>query len=641
MGTMRAGTHAVRRFIHTFDSTVENPALLGGKGASLVRMHALGLPTPPGFTISTDGWRAYRDGGAAGVPAQVAAELAECVTWLEGALGRRLEDPSDPLLVSVRSGAPVSMPGMMDTILNLGLNDEVAAGLAESTSPAFAWSLFRRLLETFATVVRAVGREEVDAVLAAHPDPREACAALQALLVDAGGRPFPTRATEQLAEAVQAVWRSWDSRRAARYRRYAGISDDLGTAVTVQAMVFGTYPEESGTGVVFTRDPATGSPQAYGDYLACAQGEDVVAGGHDTEPLDTLRVTIPAAFEALETALPILEAAYRDMCDVEFTVERGRLWILQARAGQRSGAAAVRIAVDLVEEGLISVDEAIARIPLAAMTQLQAPVFAREQVLDVLGEGTPSSPGAAVGVAVFDASRAQELVDEGRRVVLIRPETSPEDIAGMIAAAGIVTAVGGRTSHAAVVARGIGRPAVCGVKGLVVDPAARTASFAGRTIREGDQVAIDGVGGIVAAGEVRLVPAQPGPRVAGLLAWCDERRALSVAEELPAGYEPMSGPTDAVGERVLVDVPWEGPETASVVGRTVTAALAGGARELALVLPGTLAEGDLQLEPGPWTQLVADPTSWPARLLAARVKVQDIPAYDVVPTDVRNVHKPV
>ncbi|MCU1679197.1 MAG: pyruvate, phosphate dikinase [Frankiales bacterium] len=638
----RAGTHTVRRFIHTFQSPVENPALLGGKGASLVRMHALGLPTPPGFTISTDGWRARRDAGDMAMPPQVASELAECVTWLEGALDRRLEDPADPLLVSVRSGAPVSMPGMMDTILNLGLNDAVTAGFAASTSEAFAWSLFRRLLETFATVVRSIDPEAVEPVVAAHAeDPEAACAALQALILDRSGTPFPDRACEQLAEAVQAVWRSWDSRRAKRYRRYAGISDELGTAVTVQAMVFGTYPEASGTGVVFTRDPATGSPQAYGDYLACAQGEDVVAGGHDTEPLDTLRVDVPDAYAELEAALPVLEAAYRDMCDVEFTVERGKLWILQARAGQRSGAAAVRIAVDLVEEGLISVEEAIARIPVAAMTQLQAPVFAREQQLDVLGEGTPSSPGAAVGIAVFDAARAQELGDEGQDVILIRPETSPEDIAGMIAAVGIVTAVGGRTSHAAVVARGIGRPAVCGVDSLDVDPRARVARFLGRTIAEGDRVAIDGVSGIIAAGDVRLVPAQPGPRVAGLLSWCDERRALPISEEAPDGYVTMSGPQDPAGERVLVDVEWEGPESAGTVARTVTAALAGGARELALAVPATLAEGDLQPEPGPWTQLVADPSSWPARLLAARIRPQKGPAFDRFSATTGNVHKSV
>ncbi|MCU1676287.1 MAG: pyruvate, phosphate dikinase [Frankiales bacterium] len=636
---LRAGTHTVRRFIHTFDSPVENPTLLGGKGASLVRMHALGLPTPPGFTISTDGWRARRD-GADGIPPQIAAELTECVTWLEETLGRRLEDAADPLLVSVRSGAPVSMPGMMDTVLNLGLNEEVTAGLAQTTDPDFAWPLFRRLLETFATVVRGIDAERVGAALANGTGPQQDCSALQALILEQGGRPFPTRASEQLAEAIQAVWRSWDSRRARRYRRYAGISDDLGTAVTVQAMVFGTYREASGTGVVFTRDPATGSPQAYGDYLARAQGEDVVAGGHDTEPLDTLRVQIPDAYAELEAALPKLEAAYRDMCDVEFTVERGKLWILQARAGQRSGAAAVRIAVDLVEEGLISVEDAVARIPVAAMTQLQAPVFAREQDLDVLGEGTPAAPGAAVGIAVFDAARAQELADGGERVVLIRPETSPEDIAGIIASVGIVTAVGGRTSHAAVVARGIGRPAVCGVRTLAVDPTARRATFAERTVAEGDRVAIDGISGIVAAGDVRLVPAQPGPRVASLLAWCDERRGLPISEDVPDGYTTMTGPEDPSAERVLIDVPWEGPGSAGVLARTATAALQGGATELALVLPAGLVEGDLRLEPGPWTQLVADPSSWSARLLAARTQPQDLPASNGFSGAVRDVHKP-
>ncbi|MTD46384.1 pyruvate, phosphate dikinase [Conexibacter sp. W3-3-2] len=637
----RAGTHTVRRFIHTFESPVENPALLGGKGASLVRMRALGLPTPPGFTISTDGWRARREADADGIPAQIASELAECVSWLESDLGRRFEDPHDPLLVSVRSGAPVSMPGMMDTILNLGLSDETAAGLAAATEDeTFAYTLFRRLLETFATVVRGIDGELVAAAAPKDLAPRDACARLQEAIAQHSGRPFPQRACEQLSEAIQAVWRSWDSRRAQRYRRYAGIPDDLGTAVTVQAMVFGTYPQESGTGVVFTRDPATGSPQAYGDYLARAQGEDVVAGGHDTEPLDTLRIEMPAVYADLEAALPRLEAAYRDMCDVEFTVERGTLWILQARAGQRSGAAAVRIAVDLVDEGLIAMEDAIDRVPVAAMTQLQAPVFAREQQLDVLGEGTPSSPGAAVGIAVFDTARATELADAGQKVVLIRPETSPEDIAGMISSVAIVTAVGGRTSHAAVVARGIGRPAVCGVKQLDVDPAAAVAHFDGRTIREGELVAVDGVAGIIAAGDVRLVPAQPGPRVARLLAWCDERRALPISAEIPDGYTTMGGPTDPVSERVLIDVDWEGPESSGVVTRTVTAALDGGASELALVLPEGLVEGDLRPAAGPWTQLVADPDSWSARLLAARLQPQEVPAYSEVSGGLRNVHKP-
>jgi len=638
----RAGTHTVRRFIHTFESPVENPALLGGKGASLVRMRALGLPTPPGFTISTDGWRARREEGAEGIPPQIAAELAECVSWLESALGRRFEDRHDPLLVSVRSGAPVSMPGMMDTILNLGLSEQTTAGLADATGDEdFAYTLFRRLLETFATVVRGIDGDTIATAIPKDLDPKAACAALQLAITEHSGRPFPDRACEQLAEAIQAVWRSWDSRRAQRYRRYAGIADDLGTAVTVQAMVFGTYPQESGTGVVFTRDPATGSPQAYGDYLARAQGEDVVAGGHDTEPLETLRVEMPEVYADLEAALPRLEAAYRDMCDVEFTVERGKLWILQARAGQRSGAAAVRIAVDLVEEGLLEVDDALERIPVAAMTQLQAPVFAREQELDLLGEGTPSSPGAAVGVAVFDTTRATELADAGEAVVLMRPETSPEDISGMISSVAIVTAVGGRTSHAAVVARGIGRPAVCGIKTLSVDPAAGTATFGDRTIHEGDVVAVDGVAGVIAAGAVRLVPAQPGPRVARLLAWCDERRALPISPDRPAGYTTMGGPTDSPSERVLIDVGWEGPESSGVVTRTVAAALEGGAIELALVLPDGLVEGDLRPAPGPWTQLVADPDSWSARLLASRVKVQEIPGYSAVSTGVRTIHKPV
>jgi pyruvate,orthophosphate dikinase len=607
------------RFIHTFDSSVDAPAILGGKGASLARMQAYGLPTPSGFTIGTDGWRAYRQAGEC-MPDQILAELDACVDWLGATSGRALGDCRDPLLVSVRSGAPVSMPGMMDTILNLGLGDDTTRALAQAAGATFAWQLYKRLLETFATVVRGLDAADVAAAVGAEDDVEQRCEAIKTLIEARSARPFPQAPREQLIEAVEAVWRSWDSRRARRYRRYAGIPDDLGTAVTVQAMVFGTYDDQSGTGVVFTRDPSTGSPQPYGDYLARAQGEDVVAGIHDTEPLSTMRASVPAAYAELELVLPTLEAAYRDMCDVEFTVERGKLWVLQARAGQRSGAAAVRIAVDLVDEGLIDVDEALSRIPLSAMAQLQAPVFAREQHLDVLGEGIPAAPGAAVGAAVFDAERAQQLAGEGVPVVLVRPETSPQDIAGMIAATGIVTAVGGRTSHAAVVARGIGRPAVCGVKGLNVDPIARRAAFSGRVVEEGQPVAVDGQNGIVVLGEVRLVPAQPDPRVARVLAWCDERARVPVQRNPPAGYVTVSAPDAVDGNPTLIDVEWAGPGSAVLVDRIVEAVLAQGTTAVALRLPESLTEGDLRPAPAPWTALVAAPEVWPARLLATRLE---------------------
>jgi pyruvate,orthophosphate dikinase len=596
-----------------------SPALLGGKGASLARMRGLGLPTPPAFTVTTDGWRAYGQAGGA-MTDRIAAEIDACLGELEETIGRRFGAAESPLLVSVRSGAPVSMPGMMDTVLNLGMNDEVVAALAAEVNEEFAWGLYRRLLGQFATVVRGLDSEQVGAAAAGATDSRQACRILTAL-IEEHRDPFPQSGKAQLMEAIEAVWKSWDGRRARRYRRYAGISDDLGTAVTVQAMVFGTYDDESGTGVVFTRDPATGSPGAYGDYLPRAQGEDVVAGSHRTEPLETLRSRVPAAFTELEEALPKLEAEYRDMCDVEFTVERGRLWILQARVGQRSGPAAVRIAVDLVDEGLLDPDQALDRIPVAALRQLQAPVLAREQELDVLGEGTPAAPGVAIGRVACDSARAQDFAGNGEAAILVRPETSPEDIEGIIAAVGIVTAIGGRTSHAAVVARGIGRPAVCGVPTLSVDLADRSARFGDRVVAEGEEVTVDGSSGTVAAGAAKLVAAQPEPRAAQVLAWCDEARQVEIVAAPPAGYTRVDGPDRVEGsEQVLIDLAWEGPESQATLDRSVAVALEMGAERLALVLPDGLTEGDIRPPSAPWTHLVADPESWSARLLATRMK---------------------
>ena len=615
-------------YVHRFDEAPDNAMLLGGKGASLARMRNLGLPVPPGFTITTAGWRAWRDGGDA-VPAEIRTEVGAAIRHLEADLGRRFGDPANPLLISVRSGAPRSMPGMMDTILNLGLTDETVRGLAAQTNEAFAANVYARLLAMYARIVRDVPAEQV------HDLERRgdvaAVAELKAVIEGVSGRPMPQRADEQLDEAIEAVWRSWDSRRAKRYRRYAGIPDDLGTAVTVQAMVFGNRDEQSGTGVVFTRDPATGSPGVYGDFLVRAQGEDVVAGGRNTEPLEKMQYALPQAFADLEAILPLIEAEYRDMTDVEFTVESGRLWILQARPGQRSGHAAVRIAVDLVDEGFIDVDEALDRVPLSAIEQLQAPVFASREGLDVLGRGTPAAPGAAVGTAVFESERAQELAADGPEpVILIRPETSPEDIGGMIAAAGIVTAVGGRTSHAAVVARGIGRPAVCGVEGLDIDPAAgRAVAPDGREIREGDLVAVDGNAGLLVLGSVKLVPAQPEPNLARLLAWCDERMKIPMVASDPDGYVSVSGPEAAAGaggRPVVVAVEWEGASSSVLLDKTVAAALEAGCDRLALRIPDTLAGADLAPPDAPWTHLVVgEGKEWCGRLLAARIDLAAAP----------------
>jgi pyruvate,orthophosphate dikinase len=547
---------------------------------------------------------------------------------LEEELGRSFGDPSNPLLISVRSGAPRSMPGMMDTILNLGLTDETVEGLARQTDDRFAGEVYARLLAMYARIVRGVPADEVAALERGGGSVVED---LKALIESSSGRPMPQTAGEQLREAIVAVWRSWDSRRAKRYRKYTGIPDVLGTAVTVQAMVFGNLDATSGTGVVFTRDPATGSPGTYGDYLRCAQGEDVVAGGHNTEPLSVMQQVVPEAYEELEAALPLIEAAYSDMADVEFTVESGRLWILQARAGQRSGPAAVRIAVNLVDEGLIDIDEALDRIPVSAIEQLQAPVFATRDGLHVLGRGTPAAPGAGVGAAVFDSERAQQLAGDGTQVILVRPETSPEDIGGMIASSGIVTAVGGRTSHAAVVARGLGRPAVCGVHGLAIDPAARRATtLDGGLLSEGEVVSVDGSEGLLIHGAVKLVPAQPGPNLARLLAWCDERLKVAIVTEVPDGYVRVAQPEDlpdAAGHPVLVDVAWEGASSSVLLERVVEAAVEGGCEALALRIPETLAGADLRPPDAPWTHLVVTPgKEWSARLLAARVTPSPTPA---------------
>jgi pyruvate,orthophosphate dikinase len=623
------------RFVYGFGSAVKSPELLGGKGASLARMSALGLPIPPGFTIATTGWSAYRD-ARSGIPPEVADEVAENVAQLERQLDRAFDDPERPLLVSVRSGAPVSMPGMMDTVLNLGLSDPVVDGLGRLTDERFAAEVYVRLLETYAGVVRGVPDDVVDDArerFAALPGARDRGEAWKELIAE-GGSPFPQDARAQLDEAIEAVWRSWEGRRARRYRKFRGISEDLGTAVTVQAMVFGNLDERSGTGVVFTRDPATGRPGAYGDFLPGAQGEDVVAGVRTPKPIEVAVEHVPEAFAELDDVLTVLETAYCDMCDIEFTVESGQLWILQARVGQRSGAAAVRIAVDMVDEGLIDIETAIERVPLSALEELQAPVAARDEDLHELGRGVPASPGTAVGEAVFDSRRAEDRAEAGHDVVLVRPETSPRDIAGMIASRGIVTAVGGRASHAAVVARGIGRAAVCGVEGLEIDADARCAVMpSGDRLREGDAITVDGSGGVVLLGAADLVPPQPGHRVARFLDWCDERARVPVVQAPPDAFERATSREgcDKLGERVLVDVPWEGSESRALL-EAVCAALHedGTRRRLALALPESLRGGDLVPPAARWEAIVSSPRSaWAARLLSAKIPVVGVAAAGV------------
>lgn len=612
------------KFVYEFGSGTESPRILGGKGASLARMTNLGLPIPPGFVIGTGAYQAWAE--AEEVPASLIGEIDAGIEDLQESIGRSLGDIDDPLLVSVRSGAPVSMPGMMDTLLNVGLNDETVAAMAERIDSEFAWENYVRLLATYAEVVRGIKVKKLgDRIDKNAPLPDQADDWKAVIAED--GDPFPQSPRQQIEDGVLAVWKSWDSPRAKRYRRFSGISDALGTGVTVQAMVFGNRDERSGTGVVFTRDPGTGTPGAYGDFLLKAQGEDVVAGSHDPEPIQAAGTRLPEAFAKLEEALPVLEASYRDMCDIEFTIESDKLWILQARVGQRSGAAAVRIAVDLVDQGLIDIEEALARVPLSALEDLQRPVFAADQDYDLIGTGSAASPGAAIGKAAFTSEFAEEMAEAGNDVILVRPETSPADIGGMIASKGIVTALGGRASHAAVVARGIGRPAICGVTGLKVDEEAGIATTAeGREIKEGDVLSVDGHAGRVIAGAVEMAPSQPDPRLARLLAWCEERQRVPIVEVAPEGHDLVAdiADTGAAGLKVLVDVPWEGSDSAKILERIVSElnVETKEGRELVLAIPGSLCGVDLNPPASSWSAIVTNgKNEWAASLLSARIEL--------------------
>jgi len=495
--------------------------LLGGKGAGLAEMTRLGLPVPPGFTITTQACREYmRDGD---VPAELRVEVTMAMRRLEDAMQRHFGDPADPLLVSVRSGAKYSMPGMMETVLDVGLNDLTVHGLAAFTGDErFAWDSYRRLVQMFGRTVLGIAGEEfsdaLDKAKAARgvasdvelgtDDLRELVGTYKGIVREQTGRDFPQSPREQLDLAIAAVFDSWNTERARLYRRKERISDDLGTAVNVCAMVFGNLGPTSGTGVAFTRDPATGQSGVYGDYLANAQGEDVVAGIRNTSGLAELERLDPEAYADLRKAMRRLETHYRDLCDIEFTVERGKLWMLQTRVGKRTAPAAFRVAVQLVDENLITMDEALDRVTGAQLSQLLFPQFDAEADRELLARGMAASPGAAVGMAVFDAATAQEWAADGKEVVLVRRETNPDDLGGMIAAVGVLTARGGKTSHAAVVARGMGRTCVVGAEALDIDVVARRMRVAGRTVHEGDVIAIDGSTGEIFLGEV---PVRPSP----------------------------------------------------------------------------------------------------------------------------------
>ncbi len=556
----------VETYVYSFDDKLiegaSPKALLGGKGAGLAEMTRLGVPVPPGFTVTTAACLAFDNDFPEGLVPQVQAKLK----YLEEKMGRRLGDRANPLLVSVRSGAPISMPGMMDTILNLGLNDEAVEGLAESSGDRrFAFDAYRRLLEMYGDVVLGVPRDRFEEAFteikrelgsAKMPDYEVPAAALEkvcerskALILEGTGKPFPQDVMVQLWGAVRAVFLSWNNPRAIRYRRMQEIPDDLGTGVNVQAMVFGNMGATSGSGVCFTRNPSTGGKVLYGEYLPNAQGEDVVAGIRTPRPIaaaaaapgkesESLERSMPKQYEEIAAMSARLEAHFKDLQDIEFTIERERVYILQTRSGKRSAHAAVKIAVDMVDEGVISREQAVQRVDAESVEQLlhaQVPepkVLAKRGVFPV-ATGLPASPGAATGKIVLDADTAEAEATAGTPVVLVRRETSPEDIHGMKAAQGIVTATGGMTSHAAVVARGLGKPCIAGSSGLDVDYEAETVTARPESgdpivLRPGDVVTLDGTTGSLYVGEVDVEAAAKVPEFDTLMSWADEFRKLRV-----------------------------------------------------------------------------------------------------------------
>lgn len=519
----------------------EQAALLGGKGANLAEMTRLGLPVPPGFIVTTEACRAYMADGR--LPPDLLDEVRRSIAALERTAGRRFGDPADPLLLSVRSGAPFSMPGMMDTILDLGLGPDAVAGLAARTGDErFALDARRRFLQMFGRIALGVAGDSFEAALTAAvaaagvtneqglgPDELgRLVAEFESIIAREGARSLPSDPFEQLEVAIIAVFESWNGRRARDYRRLEGIPDDLGTAVSVQMMVFGNAGPDSGTGVAFTRDPATGENRPYGDFLVDAQGEDVVAGVRATEPLDTMATRFPECHSGLLGAIRLLESHYRDMCDIEFTIENGRLFILQTRVGKRTATAALRMAVEMEQAGMIDRREAVLRVSPDSLGQVLHPQFDPSAAVEVLTTGLGVSPGAAVGAVCFDPDAAQQRHAAGERVVLVRIETSPDDLHGIIAAEGVLTVRGGLVSHAAVVARGMGKPAVCGAAAIEVDLHAGVFRVNGVEVSEGEVISIDGTDGRVVLGAVPVVRSTPTGPFEELLTWADEFRELGV-----------------------------------------------------------------------------------------------------------------
>lgn len=532
-----------KKYVYFFgEGDASMKMLLGGKGANLAEMTRIGLPVPPGFTITTEACAHYyknNEQWPEGLEEEILANLKQ----LEEKSGKKFGDPNNPLLVSVRSGAPVSMPGMMDTILNLGLNDEVVEGLAKLTGDKrFAYDCYRRFIQMFGNVVMGIDhskfeaildevKEEVGAKLDTDLDAEALKKVIQKykeLYKKETGEDFPQEPYEQLKRAINAVFESWNNKRAITYRKIHGIPDDWGTAVNVQMMVFGNMGFDSGTGVGFTRNPSTGEKEYYGEYLLNAQGEDVVAGIRTPKPIVEMEKELPKAFEELKKVYEILEKHYKDMQDFEFTIEKGKLYLLQTRTGKRTAQAAIKIAVDMVKEGLIDKKTAILRVDPNQLNQLLHPQIDRSQPIQVLAKGLPASPGAAYGKVVFDADEAEKLGNEGEKVILVRPETTPDDIHGVVAAQGVLTSRGGMTSHAAVVARGMGKPCVAGCEAIKIDLDKKQFTVNSTVVKEGDYITIDGGTGEVILGQVKTIPPQLSGDFQTLLSWADEVRKLGV-----------------------------------------------------------------------------------------------------------------
>ncbi len=536
------------KYVYTFanghaEGRGDQKELLGGKGAGLAEMTNLGIPVPAGFTITTEVCTYFNEHDRT-YPPELEGQVQEALRVVEEAMGHRFGDPENPLLLSVRSGARVSMPGMMDTVLNLGLNDETVQGLIAQSSgnERFGWDAYRRFITMFGDVVLGVPhsafeeildakKQEVGAVLdtdLSAEDLRSLIEPYKALVKERTGKPFPDDPMEQLWAGITAVFDSWNVPRAVTYRKLNGIPDDWGTAVNVMSMVFGNRGETSGTGVAFTRDPATGEKRFFGEYLVNAQGEDVVAGIRTPQPISELERQMPEVYRQLVEIYQKLERHYRDMQDIEFTIEEGKLYMLQTRTGKRTAQAAVRIAVEMVREGLIDERTAVTRVEPAQLDQLLHPRIDPDQDLEVIAKGLPASPGAAVGEVVFTAEHAIEEVAKGRKVILVRAETSPDDVGGMHAAEGILTARGGMTSHAAVVARGMGKCCVAGCSAIQVDAEGRRFTVGDRVVKEFDTITLDGSTGEVIAGAAKLIVPELSGDFATLMGWADEIRTLKV-----------------------------------------------------------------------------------------------------------------